>query len=1158
MNIRLCIFTLTIFCFGTAFSQQIFVLPKDGHTQETKSVYFKWNPNIYSDSYILQVATDTTFMGNSRIASVLAYSNFYTYDFANYGIFYCRVKGRTEQTWSPFIKIELLNLNNDNNLISWFDAGKNISTNDSFIPQWGDRKITDRIARQEIPSNQPVQSAPVKLLNNKNTISFNGNSTIPQYFNLNMPIDFTTHTLFTVRNYQPSTNLVQYYLSGNANGLFSESAAGGVGYGTFDLSGKLLAAARTALTPDFSIYTSTNNAQYRNNQFVNNSQGATTMDACNLTTIGTRPDARILAYKGAIAEILVFDSIINPNKRTTVFNYLKTKYAPPVNLDIDTVAGTSFADSITLTVVDRFKKYVWSNGDSTPTTKVVTSRTYKLKTIDIFGFESEDEIDVYPYRRLKKAKINLCPGESINVNTGLDNSYTFLWSNGMTTNSILINSPGQYTVKITKGSRTVNDTIIVSTTAIDKTPIVYLPAKQANNVLNVCSGQKVFIKNDSTFQSLMWSTGSITNSETIHYSDQVYVHYIEKNGCKLTDTLNITVSGQAPTADFDISPVCVNSETLFSDASAVPSGNTIQSWNWNFSNGITSTQQYPSLPFSSIGIASASLKITTNIGCSDSIYKSFMVNKKPQPSFYNLLSCSRYPTTFVDQTIINAPTITNWSWNFGGLGTSDGVKNPNFIFPNDGTYNISLKVTNSNGCSDTITLPTTVKATPFSNFSFDSVCGKNPVNFKFLGTVQPPNVIPEINWGRWDFGDGYFENAVKSPKHTYSESGTYDVKLIVNSTNQCADTITKKVTSYNYPVVDFTASQTQCVGKEIQFTDISTSSDGTPITNWNWYFSGQATSVSQNPKYTFNAQGNYTIQLTAKNSVGCSATKLRSIAVSTPPIPKFTFSPQNGLPPLNVVYTNQSPVTGNYIWNYGDGSPLVQAYNPPQHIYTTKGTYPIQLIATDFRGCTDTLTKYILVDKAYVDGVMATISITPNGDFYKIQATVINNSNIEITSMGLSLQLGGGAVIRENWTGSLLPGQTTVYMFTGEIKIGENGQIPVVCASIENINNNTPEDRTDNNTTCKEVAVGSFNILNIYPNPANDNINFGVMLPKDGKVNVRFIDIIGQGLYNKDFNGSRGYNQFTMPVSTLNSAVYIAEISFDGETVREKFMIKNK
>ncbi len=292
--------------------------------------------------------------------------------------------------------------------------------------------------------------------------------------------------------------------------------------------------------------------------------------------------------------------------------------------------------------------------------------------------------------------------------------------------------------------------------------------------------------------------------------------------------------------------------------------------------------------------------------------------------------------------------------------------------------------------------------------------------------------------------------------------------------------------------------------------------------------------------------------------MGCSGTKLRSIAVSAPPQPKFTFSPQNGLPPLCVTYTNQSPVNGNYIWDYGDGGSLIEGFNPPQHCYNTIGTYPIKLIATDFRGCTESLTKFILVDKANLDAVMTSVTIIPNGEFYKIQVSIKNNSNIEITALGLSLQLGGGSVIRENWSGSLLPGQTTVYIFTGEIKPGENRQIPVVCATIDNVNNNAAEDRTDNNTACKELSVGSFDVLNIYPNPALDNINFGIMLPKEGKVNIRFIDVLGQQMYSKDFDGAKGYNNFNMSTMLLNAAVYVAEVSFDGEIVRKKFMRKDR
>jgi PKD repeat protein len=807
---------------------------------------------------------------------------------------------------------------------------------------------------------------------------------------------------------------------------------------------------------------------------------------------------------------------------------------------------------------NRFVRYQWSNGDTTPTTKVISSGTYSVKTTDIFGFESTDDISVFPYRRLKNATVNLCPGDSITVNLGLDASYSTLWSNGKTSSAIVLKTPGQYVVTITKNGKTIKDSINVVAN-LDLTPLSYAPARDLSKHITICGGEKIYIQNDSLFDSFLWSTGSNTNVGTAFTSGNVLVNYIEKNGCTLTDTVSVVITGQAPTAKFGWSPSCQNTAIAFSDSSTAPTGNTINTWKWTFSNGNISTAQNPSNTFVNLGLASAALKVTTSAGCSDSISKSFVINKKPVPSFYNLLSCANHPTTFVDQSIPNAAAISDWSWNFANFATIDHVQNPSYYFPIPGTFNITLKATNSNGCYDTTSYQTTVNTSPIANFSYDSVCGITPVNFKFLASVQPPNTIPDISWGNWDFGDGTLETAIRNPQHVYAAPGAYDVMLIVRSTAQCADTAIKKVTIFDYPVVDFSVSASQCVGKEIQFTDISATADGTPMNQWNWYFSGMATSTTQSPRYTFNTQGNYTIQLTAKNAVGCSGTMLRSIAVTALPTPKFTFTPAYGFPPLNVTYTNQSSASGDYLWNYGDGSPLINAFNPPAHIYTTKGSYPIQLIATDFRGCTDTLTKYILVDKAFLDGILASISITPtNGDFYKIQAAIINNSNIEVTSMGLSLQVGGGAVIRENWTGSLLPGQTTVYLFNAEIKVGDNGQAPIVCASIDNLNNYMPEDRTDNNTTCKEVAVGSFSILNVFPNPANDYINFGVMLPKDGKVNIRFVDALGQVLFGKDFDGTRGYNQLTMPIYTLNAAVYVGEVLFDGEVARKKFMVKNK
>jgi PKD repeat protein len=684
------------------------------------------------------------------------------------------------------------------------------------------------------------------------------------------------------------------------------------------------------------------------------------------------------------------------------------------------------------------------------------------------------------------------------------------------------------------------------------------PTPNVSGNLSLCNNEKLFLQTITAFDSIRWSTGSTDNFIAVTAPGPYTVYGRTTTGCVINKSFNVTITGNAPTANFVVPKVCQNTAVVFNDSSTITGSAVITDWKWTFGDNNAATVKNPTNTYTNLGSYTVGLRVTTNLGCTDSIGKTIVVNRKPSPSFYNLLSCAGVATTFVDQSVANAAAITNWNWDFAGLGTVNGIQNPLFEFPSSGVYGVKLTATNSNSCSDTVTILTRVNASPVSNFSFDSVCGKTAVTLKFLATVESPSVIPDINWGSWDFGDGSIETAIRNPQHVYDTPGSYDVSLIVRSSDQCIDTVVKRIKVFDFPLVDFTVSQTQCAGKEIQFTDISVTSDGTPLTKWNWFFSGQATSEEQNPRYAFNAQGNYTVQLTARNAVGCTGTKLRSVAISAPPTPAFTFSPQNGLPPLTVNYFNQSPVNGNYLWDYGDGSPLVEGYNPPVHIYTEKGTFPIKLIATDFRGCTDTLTKLILVDKAFLDGVMASVSIIPNGEFYKIQVSVINNSNVEITALGLSLQLGGGAVIRENWTGSLLPGQTTVYLFTGEIKIGDNGQIPVICASIDNINNNAAEDRTDNNTSCKEVAVGSFDVLSVYPNPAYEVINFGVMLPKEGRVNIRFIDILGQQMYSKDFDGLKGYNSLSISTMQLNAAVYVAEVSYDGQVVRKKFMRKDR
>ena len=81
------------------------------------------------------------------------------------------------------------------------------------------------------------------------------------------------------------------------------------------------------------------------------------------------------------------------------------------------------------------------------------------------------------------------------------------------------------------------------------------------------------------------------------------------------------------------------------------------------------------------------------------------------------------------------------------------------------------------------------------------------------------------------------------------------------------------------PVADFSADIVSAtVGQNIQFTDLSTEDP----TSWSWSFGDSNTSTNQNPTHSFDAEGTYTVSLTATNEFGSDdVTKTDYITVTT-------------------------------------------------------------------------------------------------------------------------------------------------------------------------------------------------------------------------------------------------------------------------------------
>ena len=174
---------------------------------------------------------------------------------------------------------------------------------------------------------------------------------------------------------------------------------------------------------------------------------------------------------------------------------------------------------------------------------------------------------------------------------------------------------------------------------------------------------------------------------------------------------------------------------------------------------------------------------------------------------------------------------TNWNaignmvqWYFGDGAYGYGW-NPIHIYSAGGTYDVTLTVTDTNGCSNSVMHQVYITTNPMTAFfSSDSpVCDGHPVCFTDLSTPSNPPFDYISKW-IWDFGDGTPQDTILFPDspnvcHLYPNAGTFAVILKVIDNNGLYDSYTADVTVLPDPVADFIYPATLCPDQLVSFTD---------------------------------------------------------------------------------------------------------------------------------------------------------------------------------------------------------------------------------------------------------------------------------------------------------------------------------------------------
>jgi gliding motility-associated-like protein len=484
-------------------------------------------------------------------------------------------------------------------------------------------------------------------------------------------------------------------------------------------------------------------------------------------------------------------------------------------------------------------------------------------------------------------------------------------------------------------------------------------AKFSSDVVSGCTPVLVNFADQSTGNPSQWKwdlgNGTISNlqnpSVTYFQPGQYTVKLIIKSGDdqdSVVKTSYITVF-QAPVVNFDAdvtsgcNPILVN----FSD-NTNPGSTGINSWQWDFGDGVLANQQHPSHTYTQAGNYSVTLKVINSDGCMSNIRKTELIKNSGVVAGFTSKEVSTCMSDKINfqNTSTGSSTLTYY-WNFGDGNTSTELS-PAYTYATGGDYTAKLVVKNQEGCTDSLIKKIQVLSPVSAIFTADKLLSCTaPQTIKFTNQTKTGNAY------FWTFDDSTTSTA-SNPAHIFADTGIYTIKLVVKNSNGCADSL--KITDYikiQKPFIRFDNlpdSGCQAVTKTLEASIVSSE----PITDYLWNFGDGTTSSEVKPAHTFSNIGYYNVSLAVTGANGCAdtATMPKAIRVTQRPVAAFSANLFDVCAFSSVNFTNLSTGDVNsFVWDFGDKSNSTD--RNPIHQYKDTGWKTISLIALS-GGCADT------------------------------------------------------------------------------------------------------------------------------------------------------------------------------------------------------------
>jgi gliding motility-associated-like protein len=549
-----------------------------------------------------------------------------------------------------------------------------------------------------------------------------------------------------------------------------------------------------------------------------------------------------------------------------------------------------------------------------------------------------------------------CQGSSVTLTASAGASY--LWSNGLQTQAITVNTAGNYSVQVfnAAGCVTTSSAVAVVVNALPTATIT------ASGSTTFCQGGSVTLT-ASAGSSYLWSNGATTQSITATTSGCYSVTVTNANGCSATSACTQVTVNALPVAT--ISSLNGNSFCQGGSVTLVSTPGSIYAW----SNGLQ-TQ--------SINVtASANLTVTvTNANGCFATSAPFAVTMNALPT---AVITAGGPTTFCQggSVVLTATGGTSYTWS-NSTSTSNTL-----TVSTPGVYTVTA--TNANGCTATSAPVTvTVNALPV----VAAIAGANDVCVGSTSILT--NATPS---GVWTSSNAAVATVSATGTVTGVTAGSATINYTVTNASGCVTTTSMLVNVNAVPVnIPIGGPNTVCVGATI-------TNFATPGGVWSSSNVSVAT-VAQNGIITGVGAGTATISYTITNAAGCSNTVTKVVTVNALPTVAVAA---NG--PLTFCQGGSVTLTASggtsYAW---DNSTITT----PARTITTSGTYTVTV--TNASGCFATSAPVVVNVLALPNAAIAstgsticlgnTVTLTASGGVSyawsngaQTAATTVNNSN---------------------------------------------------------------------------------------------------------------------------------------------------------------------